>query len=96
MLNRCFSLTVLFPVVFLLVFSTQAWALRHSEISKRLNSASEIVRLAQKETKEAKKNLIVALEKIEKAIELAGKALAIVDKSAGPDRKNPEALFEGF
>ncbi len=80
MLNRCFSLAVLLPAMFLLGSSAQAWALSHSEISKRLNSASEIVRLAQKETKEAKKNLILALEKIEKAIELAGKALAVVEK----------------
>ena len=96
MLNRGFSPAIPLLAMFLLVSSAQAWADPASEISKWLNSASEIVRLAQKETKEAKKNLIVALEKIEKAIELAGKALAIVDKSAGPDRKNPEALFEGL
>lgn len=80
MSNRCFSLAVLLPAVILLVFSTQAWAVKHSEITKRLHSATEIVALAQKETKEAKKNLIAALEKIEKAIELAGRALIVVEK----------------
>lgn len=80
MSNRCFSLAVLLPAVILLMFSTQAWAVKHSEISKRLHSATEIVAFAQKETKEAKKNLIAALEKIEKAIELAGRALIVVEK----------------
>ena len=75
MLNRRFSLAVLLLAMLLFLPSAQAWALKHSDISKRLHSATEIVALAQKETKEAKKNLIAALEKIEKAIELAGKAL---------------------